>query len=310
MAEPIDATGISKYLAARQAVGTLLRSIGHRVRYGAAIFPDSRDEGCGGALQVFPPTRGDSLRAAPAGRDGPLLIELLNRLGSYAPVGGTPTAAALLQLLPALSSFGERTVVVLATDGAPNCNATAACTRTECIPDIEGGRFDGALCGQEFSCCDPAVLGPGAQRNCVDSDATQGAVEALRDAGVTTFVVGMPGSEEYGVLLDRLARAGGTPRSEGTAYYAVGDADALTQSLFEIGTGVAIECDIELRNIPPDATLVNLYFDGTVVPFSPEGGWQWTGEASLALVGEACATLRSGEIRDVEVVYGCQTVVR
>jgi hypothetical protein len=311
MSEPIDASGTSKYLAARKAVGTLLRNIGHRVRYGAALYPDASDElGCGKAVQIFPPTRGDASSTLAAGADGPILVELLNRLAAFPPIGGTPTAAALRGLLPALTGFGERTVVVLATDGAPNCNAKASCTPAECIPDIEGGYYQGSLCGAELSCCDPGSVGPDAGRNCIDSDATESAVRALHDAGITTYVIGMPGSEAYGALLERLGQAGGAARSAASAYYAVADAEALTQALFEIGTGVAIECNITLRNIPADLALVNVYFDGKVVPFDSESGWQWAGEASLALVGEACEALRTGQVRDVQVVYGCQTVVR
>jgi hypothetical protein len=56
--------------------------------------------------------------------------------------------------------------------------------------------------------------------------------------------------------------------------------------------------------------LVNLYFDGELVAQGAEDGWDWTSEAALSVRGEACTSLRSGAVREVQIVYGCRTVVR
>jgi hypothetical protein len=235
---------------------------------------------------------------------------LLGRLSAFPPAGSTPTAATLTAILADADRLGERTSVVLVTDGAPNCDVDLSCPSGACIPDIERATVEGLVCGVEFSCCDPKVVGAGAGGNCIDADATEAAVAALREAGIDTYVIGMPGSEAYGSLLDRLAAAGGTARASAPTYYAVSAVTELNEALLEIGTGLSIQCEIELAAPPEDRDLVNLYFDGKLLELDPENGWDWTAEAALSARGEACAALRSGDIREVQIVYGCRTVVR
>src|SRR5690606_18913798 len=122
-------------------------------------------------------------------------------------------------------------------------------------------------------------------------------------------LIGMPGAEAYASVLNRLAEVGGTAQTGETAYYAVSDAPALEQALLEIGTGVAIECAITLADMPERANLVNVFFDGQLVPQNADNGWDWDAEATLSLRGEACTRLRSGSVLIVDVTYGCTTVV-
>lgn len=311
MGEAIEGTSLTKYAAAQTAVGEVLESIGHRVRYGAVVYPaTAEDSSCQAGRQVFPPTLGDAPSSVPAGARGPVLRAFLNRIGAFQPGGATPTAATLESVLPSIAGAADRIAVVLVTDGAPNCNGDLGCPSSTCIPDIEGANFLGWPCGTAQSCCDPAVLGPGAGGNCIDGEATLAAVQRLAEAGIDTYVVGMPGSEAYANLLDRLAEAGGRARPTLPAYYAVSDAAALGDALLEIGTGLAIQCEIELESTPPDPELVNLYFDGEVVALDPENGWDFGSPSALSVRGEACEMLRSGSIREVQIVYGCRTVVR
>lgn len=311
MGDPIDASGVTKYAAAQGAVGAVLQSVGHRVRYGAVLYPASdNDASCSAGWQVFAPTLGDALSTVPAGGRGPILRKFLTRLSAFAPGGATPTAATLAAILPTVPDLGGRTSLVLVTDGAPNCDVALSCPSAACIPDIEGSSFQGERCGPGHSCCDPTVIGAGAGGNCIDSDATEAAVTALRAAGIDTYVIGMPGSEAYASLLERLALAGGTARAEAPAYYAVSAASSLTAALLEIGTGLTIQCEIALEAPPDDPALVNLYFDKALVAQDPENGWDWTSETAVSVRGDACETLRSGAIREVDIVYGCETVVR
>jgi hypothetical protein len=313
MSELIDAAGTTtKYTAALAAVGSVLQTIGHRVRYGAVVYPgvDGGADSCLPGREVFAPTLGDALATVPEGGRGPILRKFLTRLSAFTPGGSTPTSTTLAAILPRTAVLGDHISIVLLTDGAPNCNEEATCPSATCIPDIEHLRFEDKVCGAQLSCCDPTLLGPGAGANCIDGDATEAAVAALHEAGIDTYVVGMPGSEAYASLLDRLAEAGGTARPTEPLYYAVSAAKALSDALFEIGTGLAIKCEIELSTPPADADLVNLSFDGKAVPLDPENGWDWTSEAALSVRGDACALLRSGGVREVQVVYGCRTVVR
>jgi hypothetical protein len=231
-------------------------------------------------------------------------------LAAQSPGGATPTAATLAAISSRAEQLGERASLVLVTDGAPNCNLDLVCESAACIPDIEQAIVEGLTCGVNFSCCDAMAVGPGAGGNCIDARATEAAVAALQQVGINTYVIGMPGSEAYSSLLERLARAGGTARPTAPAYYAVEAVEELDEALLEIGTGLAIQCEIELETAPEQPDLVNLYFDGKVLELDPENGWDWTAESALSVRGEACAALRSGAVREVQIVYGCQTVVR
>jgi hypothetical protein len=313
MAEPIVRNGFTKYTAARRAVGAVLRAVGHRVRYGTMIFPASADESsCEGGEEIFPLTQGDPRADREPGSNGPTLQLLLNRLASRVPEGATPTAAALAAARASLRDEPGRSHVVLATDGAPNCGEFVSCPSERCMPDIERVSTDkGEVCGVDLNCCGLGVVGGVSVRTlCIDDDATVAEVAALSEASVPTYVIGMPGSEAYGSVLERLAETGGTARRSGSAYYAVTDEDQLTDALLEISAGLTIGCEIELESAPQDPALVNLYFDSALVPQDPADGWDWSAEARVILRGRACDTLKSGDVSDVQLVYGCRTVVR
>ena len=111
-------------------------------------------------------------------------------------------------------------------------------------------------------------------------------------------------------MLGRIATAGNTARVGATPYYAVSDTSDLTTALTAIGAQVAITCDLPLSTTPADEGLVNVYFDDQLVPFDPTNGWQWSGPASIQIVGAACSTLSSGNVLNVQVLAGCPTVVR
>jgi hypothetical protein len=298
----------SKYENARIAISVMLRAVGHRVRYGAGVFPALlNQDGCAPGVQVFPTTPGDPPSYAARGENGPILNDLLTRLGNLPPSGGTPTAATLLELEPTIEGLaGKKTYVVLMTDGAPNCNLELRCGVDACIPNIEHQAVSGMNCDDNFNCCSPK-LGAG---DCVDADDTEAAVAAYERAGVDTYVVGMPGSEAYASLLGRLALAGNTARPGNTPYYAVSDTAQLSDALRGIGAHVAISCDLSLSEAPDNPELVNVYFDDQVVPGNDNDGWRYTGEKSIRFLGDACTRLGSGDVLTVQVLSGCPTVVR
>ena len=314
MGDAFDSFGKTKYGAALTAIGRVLDEVGSRVRYGAAIYPATDiDSSCQAGFQMFPPTLGDALADIPASGRGPILRELMKRLSAYQPGGATPTSATLNALRPRIAEYaatGDATLVVLVTDGAPNCNVEVTCDASSCIPDIEAAiTQQGSICGQSVSCCDRS-LSPNAGANCIDGAASEQAVRALFDANVRTFVVGLPGSEAYAKTLDRLADAGGTARAGTSRYYAVADQEALSAALLEIGSAVTIPCEVELEAPPANPALVNVYFDGQLVPRDVENGWDYGGDTALTLAGDACARLQAGAVHEVQIAYGCETIVR
>lgn len=310
MGAPMPDSALTRYQTARAVLASLLRIIGHRVRYGAAAFPTTANpDDCSAGGQVFPPTMGGLPPCE--GGDDPVLEAFLMRLNSLAPLGATPTAATLRAIRPELGALDGTTYVVLVTDGAPNCNLDTACEADACTLNIEGANVNGRDCDAAFNCCDPALTGEGMSGYCVDADDTEAAVKALADDGIATYVVGMPGAEAYSTLLGRLAVAGGTARDGAPVpYYATGDSEALYAALHAIGTGIALRCSISLEEPPSNPDLVNVYFDGEVVASDPDEGWSWDGEATIRVNGEACDRLESGSVLDARAVFGCDTVVR
>ncbi|MCA9594741.1 MAG: VWA domain-containing protein [Myxococcales bacterium] len=310
MAEKLPGSAYDKYENARIALGSVMRAIGHRVNVGAALFPGTDSgNGCGVGKQVFPTQQGDPPSYLQQGKDGPVLTALLATLASFAPKGGTPTTDTIKALTPTLTALPGDTNVVLATDGGPNCNLVTSCTADACIPNIEGASIGGVACTPSFNCCDESFI-QGAGLNCLDGLAAVAAVTVLANAGIKTYVVGMPGSTPYASVLDALAVAGLTDRPTSPKYYPVTDSDNLTQTLKAIGVKIAVSCTVELGEAPPDPDLVNVYFDTKVVPQSDVDGWVWTDDTTIDIVGPACDELKSGDVVQVQVAAGCPTEIR
>jgi hypothetical protein len=299
----------SKYRAARKVLGELLTVIGHRVRFGASIFPLKTDDTCSPGFEIFPPALG-GLPACDGSLD-PTLASFLSAFGSYAPGGQTPTYAALSKLRPELEGLDGDTDLVLITDGAPNCSSDdTSCGADWCLPNIEGYAYGQTSCSPDFNCCDPANTGARAGENCVDAERTAAEIARLAARHIPTYVVGMPGAEPYASVLNLFAEAGGTARKGAVEYYAVTDEDDLQAAIYAIGTGVAIRCSIELDAAPDDPSQVNVYFDGELVPADPEDGWSWQDATTIQVNGAACDRLTSGDVIDARAVFGCDTVVR
>lgn len=306
MGELLEGSDLSKYENARIALANVLRAVGHRVNYGAAIFPGvNGGNGCQEGVELIEVGPGDPPSYALEGKTGPVLRDLLVRLQIADVDGGTPAAATLAAMLPILAELEGRTFVVLVTDGAPNCNEELFCDASACGPNIEG--FSGC---QSKNCCEPTSGDPFANISCVDADASVAAVTALADAGIGTFVVGMPGSEPYAQLLDAMAEAGGTARDGAIKYFPVTDTDELEASLKAIAASVSISCDLPLDYEPPDQDYVNVYFDGQLIEYDPADGWEWTEGGHVAIRGTACEQLTAGDVLEVQILAGCKTEVK
>ncbi len=306
MNERLEGGTYSKYISARIALKELLVQIGHRVHYGAAVFPGlSATDSCATGIEVFPTLPGDPLGAACGADVGPNLRSLLLGLGELGAHSGTPISPTLTAVSPIVTELPGETTVILATDGAPNCNPDARCAPDECVANLEGARFGDQVCGVDLDCCDPELL-PDSGYYCVDRAASEAVLADWSAQGIRTFVIGMPGSERYASVLDRFAEAGGTARDAERRYYSVGNVAELTTTLLQIGASVAVSCSIELEAAPPDPSLVNVYFDLQLVPGD---GWRWTATNALEIQGSACAQLKSGAVRQIQVVAGCPTVV-
>lgn len=287
----------SRYQLVRKAVLALVQKLGPLIHVGAALFPfppDATDaNACHPGRQVLAMRPGD-----PAGSKlGPTGVALAKATG-VVPFGGTPTAATLEALFPTVTALGKKTIVVLATDGGPNCDPDATCSLDACMPNIEG------QCDASINCCAPG--GAAGPSMCVDREGAVASVAAIAGAGVPVYVVGIPGSEVYAGVLDDMALAGGAPQLAPPFYYKVTAFENLSAVLGAIAAG-QISCSFDLVDPPLAPGFTNVYFDQTVVPYDEGDGWRWGAPSVIELVGDACQKLKRGEVAEVQIVSGCPT---
>jgi len=285
-------TDSNKWDTIRIVVTEVMRKLGPRGRFGAAVFPDPRQDQCAPGIEVMAPMFGD----VPAGTYG-ATTSTFNLSTKFVASGGTPTAGTLAHLRNRLTSLPGKTFVILATDGGPNCDDNITCTVDQCIPNIEGA--PGCSAGVPPNCCD------GNPQSCLDGTAAVTAVRELSVAGIPTYVVGVPGSAPYANVLSDMAEAGGTQR-----YYDVTSADqsAFAAALTQIAAKITATCTFSLGQTPPDPNMVNVYLDDTIVPRDPTNGWTLSGE-TVTIAGSACQSIQSGKVLEVRIVAGCPTVV-
>jgi len=225
----------------------------------------------------------DELLTMQSERDGALIQEAY---GSITPFGTTPTAQALVQVLanrsfdlPGDAYVGQRAnAVVLITDGDPNS---------------AGGKCD--------------------TNN--DVSATETAAEALSDAGIPVYVIGIAGVNENN--MERIAVAGGSdnPEDATRTWYPASDVNALTNALRDIA-GATIGCTMVVTPGPDDTpdwdrASVVMYLGDAEGQVVERDLWQANpGESTtLELLGSACTSLKGaakdGQDVSVEVRVGC-----
>jgi hypothetical protein len=297
MTIPLPGETISRYQSASVAIENMLSGVQTRVNFGAALFPNPTDgASCNAGAEVFTITTEDH----PQSKQGVTLEALLTTLSQFIPEGGSPVSSTLAALQPTLLAFKEPTYVFLLSDGAPNCNPEVNCGADQCIPNIEGLSFDnGIVCDEATNCCQPDWL----PHLCLDEDATNTQLGTLAEAGISTYVIGMPGSITYSDILGRMAEAGGTQREgEELLYYQVNDAPDLAAILIGLGQEILVDCQIALDFAPTAPDLLHIYADEEEIPTE---GWQLTGEQTVELLGDTCEQWRTGQLPEVRVRQTC-----
>ncbi|MBL8608255.1 MAG: VWA domain-containing protein [Myxococcales bacterium] len=273
----------SRWRLLGEALDPMIRSLESDVEIGAKFFPDVIDdprfldpeEACtvSSALDVLPA----KLSAA----------QVRDVFRNTQPSGGTPTSEGLRQAATYLSAPDRRSVarfMVLATDGAPNCNGqikddprTCVCTSTDpggCTEDPTVGRY-----------------------NCLDDVRT---VETIRDAAtrlkIPTYVLGL-GSDKtpaFTGALDRMAIAGERGRPTSPHYYNVTNPEELEKSLASIASSIS-RCSYVTPSRPNDPDAITITINGVPIPRDPtrQNGWEWIDRdfGEIALFGSACAAL-------------------
>ena len=187
--------------------------------------------------------------------------------------GNTPADAALRAALAHYQSIPvnpEGRYVLFATDGEPNCTT----------PEADAG------------------------------PRTVAAIQALRQAGIKTYVLGFGGGFTTGTVLNDAALAGGVPRPGGPPhYYAANNAAELQAVLQQIAGGVIVpSCSYHLQSLPPVPDDVTVTLNGQPVPRSTlhTNGWDYHPDAqTITFFGSYCQQIMSGAIGNVAFAYGC-----
>ena len=174
-------------------------------------------------------------------------------------------------------------------------------------PETSTGKSLAALVG-EASLLEPGrtnaviLLTDGAEtEECVDDcDGPCGAGRLLAQSpAVKTFVIGLGVNADD---VDAIAEAGGT-----TASIPASNLSELSAAFDQIAASVAT-CDYVLGGAPPSTQDLHVFFDDapTPVPRSDANGWSFDPESrKFTLHGPACEQVRTGAVKDIDVVYGC-----
>jgi len=316
---------MNKWEALRTALGAALVDVQDRIKFGLEFFPTSADPedpipaDCSADRCCEMPGGHDM--NVPISRAGAAAVDaILEQLDTLSPAGGTPTGMALNRAAAYFENedLSGRSYVLLATDGGPNCNPDLECGVDECtlnIDEEEGCPADG------FSCCNNNSSA------CLDTGNTVAAIENLRDMGVQTIVVGIPGSEAYAEALQQFAEAGGFERPDADAdtpaYYEVsaeGGVAELTDVFRDITVELVTDCELPLdvNWDEVDKLQVNVAVNCEIVAYSetpPEdenvtSWWRYdnpNAPTALVIEGELCAQIEDEGVDRIDAVFGCDT---
>ncbi|HMA95030.1 MAG TPA: VWA domain-containing protein [Polyangiaceae bacterium] len=307
MTNPMSGTeSTTRWVAMRNALNAALTPVSDRISFGLKFFPD----GDATAAQECAVLGSSADVALGLGSTNVQAVDLA--IAQATPNGGTPIGTALewaktyFETGPGSASVGDR-VVLLATDGAPNCNPQITCDASSCISNIDHPEQPGNLC-ESFP------------TKCLDGANAQAKVQTLLTlpVPVRTVVVGIPGSDNpaYAAVLDQLGKSGGLPNPDATLdYFAVTPeqgAAGLSATLVQITSKLIVTCKLELTSVPPDPALLNVYVDGTIVPKNATDGWKLdmtTTPPTVLLQGTTCAKLETSGAQSISIKYGCPTYV-
>lgn len=240
------------------AVQTVSTALEQRIALGLAMYPSLDSNECGTTEPYLDPVFDNG-------------EEVSQMLGDFfsAPAGATPTASALRDVRDwhEANPTDRKRAVLLATDGAPNCNSTLDANTCLC----SSGDDQCATSGEAYLCLDDA--------------ASVAAVADLTALGLDTYIIGIPGVENFGWVLDNMAIAGGTTR-----HYLARDYEALEAAVVDIARRAG-GCTVEVADQDlSDVARLDIIIDGTAVEPDPtqQNGYAIVDQHHVELYGDAC----------------------
>lgn len=269
---------MSRWDTLRDALFATITPFDSALAMGAKFYPE---ENPGGPAPPDEACRSDvGVAIAPARGNSSSIIDVFD---TTLPNGGTPTSEAVR--LAAQYIEGTRGVartMVLATDGAPNCNGTldkARCTCTSATGNCSA---------------------PTGEFNCLDDVRTISVIRNIFESmKIPVYVIGIGSTERPAFLkvLDDMAVAGGRPRPTAPRHYNVQTSAEMKDALGTISASVA-QCTYLTPSAPTDPNAISVEIDGKAILRDPThtNGWDWLDQAfgTLAFFGEACTAASGG----------------
>jgi hypothetical protein len=287
MALPLGAQ--SKWDVLKSVVASVTAALAETVTYGLFVYPS--------------PASDDEAANCSAGGErramGSAATDINGALAAVSPSGGTSTAATMAAVLPVVAELrqdGRPLAVVLATDGAPNCNldqsrpGVSACTTPP-------GQDDIVTCTCACTSVSPDESDTScAPYNCLDDTASSSAVAAVAALGVQTHIIGIPDtsvspalSERFTSSLNAMAIAGGAPLAGSTRFHQATNEASLRAAL-EAVTRRIVACQITAPIVLDGGTSLEVRLGDEPLPrdLTRRNGWDQTGPSSVQLFGTAC----------------------
>jgi hypothetical protein len=273
---------MSRWTALRDALDQAISPFSGQIAMGARFFPavDATGDATTACRQDSP-----SVAIAPALDNAPSILAVFR---DTQPIGGTPTAGALS--LAAAETSQRRAVaraIVVATDGAPNCNSALDPNNCVCTaPSTPGGPG--------------AASSPDDGANCLNDVETVSVVRQIYEQRrVPVFVVGIGVTSSFASTLDAMALAGGRPRATSPRYYPAETPAELSAAFTVVRDSVA-KCSYVTPSAPNDPNLIDVTIQGRPVPRDPShfDGWDWIDQeyGQLQLFGSACAAASASNV--------------
>lgn len=280
MTEQFAVNGATRWQVLESSLATALPSVNQTMSIGAVIFPDvsqQSQEDCSAPSAV---------NLAPAIGN---VDSLLNLINSITPLGGTPTADAIpvaAQDLLGIRAASNARAIILATDGAPNCNENLDSQTCTCADPQQ------TICGQQPPPFDPQL--------CLDDTRTVSRISDYASQGLPTYVIGIhdPGNTEDETVLNAMADAGGRPLTGTDHYYSATSQSDLENAFVAIRNQIGT-CTYLTSSVPNGQGTISVTVNGVTIPFDPSGkqGWKWGDESNgeIIFVGQACTNLGQAE---------------
>lgn len=292
-----------------EALSEITQTMSDKINFGLIMFPSlDCDEGDSLEFKCLPPQGNEvpyvAIGDSHAAETIAAVFELASQ-GGVGTCGNTPTASTLdvaRIYLDSLSASNRIRAVLLATDGAPNCNMA----------------LDGAQCPCTWldSKCTSGLV-----EYCLDDARTVAAAGNAWQSGYPVYVLGVGNSVEWEPTMNAIAAAGGTQE-----YHPVTDPDKLLSVLASI-TGSIVSCEFAIdwsslpANASTDKSKVNFYCkdapDSALTQDNLIGfdencaagtGWKWEGDNAV-FCPIACDRLKSGACHSIQATFGCDSQV-